>query len=183
MRRYNTENWGNLIIGAIAVAAVGYGIAMHTKLAKVSERLDKGINDLADNVEIDIPEALVNKAVEKAVTSEAKKAVEKATTDALDELKRDIHSSVSAAVDKEYENIKSTVLKKATDEAAKIDTVRVRRDVEKAAYNVAMEKFNDNLDDILGKFNDNLNNVSKIYSSMATAATKTPDKEFTFKLV
>lgn len=176
-------DWKNIIIGAVGLMGLGYGIAMHTKMAKVSERLDKGINDLADNTEIDIPEELVNKAVEKAVTTEAKKVVEKATTEALAELKCDIRDAVTAAVDKEYEGIKETVLKKATEEAAKIDSARVRRDVEKAAYNVAMEKFNGNLDDILGKFNDNLNNVSKIYSSMATAATRTPDKEFTFKLV
>lgn len=175
-------DWKNIAVGAIGLLGLGYGIAMHTKLAKVSERLDKSIDDLADNTEIDIPEALVNKAVEKAVTSEAKKAVEKATTNALAELKRDIQTAVSAAVDKEYENIKDTVLKKATDEAAKIDTARVRRDVEKAAYDTAMEKFNVNLGDILDKFNDNLNNVSKIYSSMASAATRNPDKEFTFKL-
>lgn len=175
-------DWKNIVVGAIGLLGLGYGIAMHTKLAKVSERLDKSIDDLADNTEIDIPEALINKAVEKAVTSEAKKAVEKATTNALAELKRDIQNAVSAAVDKEYENIKDTVLKKATDEAAKIDTARVRRDVEKAAYDTAMEKFNVNLGDILDKFNDNLNNVSKIYSHMASAATRTPDKEFTFKL-
>lgn len=175
-------DWKNIVVGAIGLIGLGYGIAMHTKMGKISERLDKTIDELADNTEIDIPESLVNKAVEKAVTIKAKEAVEKATTDALAELKRDIRDAVSAAVDKEYEGIKDTVLKKATDEAAKIDTVRVRRDVEKAAYNAAMEKFNDNLGDILDKFNDNLNNVSKIYSSMASAATRTPDKEFTFKL-
>lgn len=176
----------DVIIGGLGFVAgllgLGYGVAMHTKLAKVSERLDKSINDLADNMEIDIPESLVDKAVEKAVTTEAKKAVEKATTEALAELKRDIQRNVSAVVDKEYESIKDTVLKKATEEAAKIDSARVRKDIEKAAYNAAMEKFNDNLDDHLSKFNDNLNNLSKIYSSMASVATRNPDKEVVFKL-
>lgn len=175
-------NWTDIVIGALGLVGIGYGIAMHTKLAKVSERLDKGIDDLANNTEIDIPEELINKAVEKAAVMEAKKAVEKATSDALAELKHDIHTNVAAAVDKEYEAIKDTVLKEVTEAAAKIDTAKVRRDIEKSAYNNAMSKFNDNLDDILGKFNDNLSNVSKIYSSMASAATRNPDKEFVFKL-
>ena len=184
MSRYDFNK--DLLIGAIGgvlgLLGLGYGIAMHTKLSKVSERLDKGIDDLADNMEIDIPEEIVNSAVEKAVASAAKKAVEKASAEAMVELKRDIQRNVSAAVDKEYEHIKDTVLQKVTDEAAKIDAARVRREVEKAAHNAAMSKFNDNLDDILGKFNDNLNNVSKIYSSMAGAATRMPDKEVVFKL-
>lgn len=166
----------------LGIAGVGYGVAMHTKLAKVSQRLDKSINDLSDNMDIDIPEALVNQAVEKAVAAEAKKAVAKATSEALDTLKKDIHANVSVAVDQEYANIKDIVLKKATEEAAKIDVIRVRKDVEKAAQNAAMEKFNDNLDGILDNFNTNLQNVQKIYSSMAGMATRAPEKELTFKL-
>jgi hypothetical protein len=176
----------DVIIGALGAIAglvgIGYGVAMHTKLSKVSERLDTSINDLANNMEIDVPEAIINEAIEKAVTVEAKKAVQTATKEALDKLKRDIHNTVSAAVEKEYANIKDSVLRETTDAAAKINVERVRKDIETAARKQAMAKFNDNLDDILGRFNDNLNNVSKIYSSMANAATRNPDKEFVFKL-
>ena len=176
----------DVILGTVGVVAglvgIGYGFAMRSKLSKVSERLDTSINDLANNMEIDVPDAIVNEAIEKAVTIEAKKAVQAATKEALDELKRDIHNTVSAAVDKEYENIKDNVLRETRDAASKINVERVRKDIEKAAHDAAMSKFNDNLDDILGHFNDNLNNVSKIYSSMASAATRNPDKEFVFKL-
>lgn len=50
--------------------------------------------------------------------------------------------------------------------------------------NVALEKFDDNLDDILEKFNDNLTNTSKIYSSIREAITKSSDssKEFVVRL-
>lgn len=171
------------IIGAIAgLVGLGYGIAMHTKLSKVSERLDTSINDLAGNMEIDIPDTIVDQAVEKAVGAAAKRAVEQAATEALNDLKKEIHARVSEEVNKEYESIKDTVLRETTDAAAKIDVARVRRDLEKSAHNAAMAKFNDNLDDILGQFNDNLSNVSKIYSSMANAATRNPDKELVFKL-
>jgi hypothetical protein len=174
------------IISALGIAAglvgIGYGFAMRSKLSKVSERLDTSINDLADNMEIDVPDAIMNEAIEKAVTVEAKKAVQAATKEALDDLKRNIHDTVSAAVEKEYANIKDSVLRETTDAASKINVERVRKDIETAAHKQAMAKFNDNLDDILGHFNDNLNNVSRIYSSMASAATRSPDKEFTFKL-
>ena len=184
MNRYSYTK--DAIVGTLGLVAgilgVGYALGCRSKLAKVSERLDRSINDLANNTEIDIPKDLVDRAVEKAVAAEAKRAVEKATNDALAELKKDIQRKVSVAVDEEYESIKDIVLKKATDEAAKIDSARVRKDIEKAVYNASVDKFNDTLDDALGKFNDNLNNLSKIYSSMAGVATRNPDKELVFKL-
>lgn len=177
-------NWKDIVIGAIGILGLGYGIAMHTKLAKVSDRLDKSIEELSGNMNINISDEIVDKAVDKAVNAEAKKVVEQATKEALDELKRDIKTNVSIAVDKEYETIKDTVLEKVTDAAAKIDVAKVRSDVEKAAKTAALDKFNDNLEDILAKFNDNLNNTSKIYNSIASSMTRGVDagKEFVFKV-
>lgn len=180
MSNFNFKNWEHIALGALGILGIGYGLAMHTKLAKVSERLDKSIDELAGKTNIDISEELINQAVEKAATAEAKKAVEKATAEALAELRKDIHKSVTEAVDKEYDNIKDEVLKKTTEAAAKIDVARVRRDVERAA----VTKYECNLDDILDKFNDNLSNTSKIYSSIASAITRPTEsgKEVVLKL-
>lgn len=182
MSRYSKDTFIATLGCAIGLVGAGWAIAMHTKLAKISERLDKSIDDLANDMSIDIPEELVNQAVEKAVAAEAKSAVAKATNDALSELKRDIHKTVSAAVDKEYASIKDVVLKEATDSAAKIDVTKVRKDVEKAAEKAALDKFDDNLDEILRKFNDNLNNTSKIYSTIAHSMVKNNDREFVFRV-
>ena len=173
-----------VILGIAGLVGVGYAIGAHTKLAKVSDRLDKSIDDIADNMEFDIPEELINKAVDKAVKIEAKKAVDRATNEAISELKRDIRSDVQNAINNEYGNLKDTVLKEITCSASKIDVNRVRRDVEEAAKEAALEKFDDNLDDILGKFNDNLSNTAKIYSSIRNAITKDSDseKEFVVRL-
>ena len=176
------------IIGVIGVVAgllgVGYAIGTHSKLAKISERLDTSIDELANDMEFDIPEGMINKAIEKAAAIEAKKAVQAATEEALKELKKDIHTNVSLAVDKEYETIKDSVLKEITASASKIDANRIRREIEESAKKVALEKFDDNLEDILEKFNENLNNTSRIYNSIAGAMTRTTDagKELVFKL-
>lgn len=172
------------LIGLAGLVGIGYAIGTHTKLAKVSERLDKGIDELADDMEFDIPEELINKAVEKAVQVEAKKAVERATNETVTAVKKDVRFEVEQAVDKEYERIKDTVLKELTASAAKIDVSRVRRDVEEAAKETAMEKFDDNLDDILEKFNDSLDNTIKIYSSIREAITRGSNsgKEFVVRL-
>lgn len=174
----------SILIGVAGLIGVGYAIGTHTKLAKVSERLDKGIEELADDMEFDIPEELINKAVEKAVQVEAKKAVERATNETVMAVKKDVRFEVEQAVDKEYERIKDTVLKELSTSASKIDVSRVRRDIEKAAKEAALEKFDDNLDDILEKFNDSLDNTTKIYSSIREAITRGSNsgKEFVVRL-
>ena len=177
------------LIGAAGLIGLGYGLAMHTKIAKVSERLDQSIDSLADNMEIDIPDELINKAVDKAVSAAAKNAVSIATNNAVAEVKHDIRVKVSAAVEKEYESIKDNVLKEIIVATSKIDESRVRREVEKAAKEAALKKFDDNLDDILEKFNGDLDNTAKIYSAIknvlntSTPAQVTPSpKEYVFRV-
>jgi DNA-binding cell septation regulator SpoVG len=169
MANFNFNKGGiiGIIGGVLGLLGLGYGAAMHTKVAKVSKRLDTTIDDLANNMNVDISEAIVNEAIEKHVAAETKKAVEKATSDAMYELKKDIRNNVSEAVNKEYETIKDTVLAKVTEEASKIDVARVQQSC---------------LDAVLKKYNDGMDNVSKIYNTLANTASKLPDKEFTIRL-
>lgn len=171
---------GGLVLGS---AGIGYAFGTHNKMAKVSKTLDCSIDDLAKNTNVDIPEAMVKRAVERAVESEAARAVTRATHMAVQEIKADIHKQVTAAVEKEYDRIKDSVLREITDEASKISVDRVRAEVESEAKKKALEKFDVSLDGILTNFNDNLKNTSKIYSSIANSITKQNDgKEFVFKV-
>lgn len=174
------------IVGLVGVAAgligIGYGVAMHTKVAKVSEKLDRSIDELASDMPIDIPQDVVARAVERAVALQVKESVGKATDAVIMDVKNDIHKQVSNAVDAEYSNIKEVVLKEIADEAAKIDAKRVREDVEKYAKKQALEKFDAKLEDISDKFEekfesyldackDNLSVATKVYKSFADAMT------------
>lgn len=180
----NSYDITNILFGIAGLVGIGYAIGTHTKLAKISERLDRGIDELANDTEIDIPEELVDKAIDKAVQIEVKRAVEKAAGDTVAAVKRDIHAQVKSTIDNEYDALKDSVLKEITNEAAKIDAVRVRKSVEEAAKKAALEKFDDNLDDILEKFNNDLDNTSRIYSSIRDTLTKNTDsnKGFTVRL-
>lgn len=151
----------------LGLIGIGYGIGMRSKMAKISDKLDCSIEELASKTPIDIPNDIIERAVERAVALEAKNAVGKATDTAVVAIKRDIHKQISDAVEEEYSNIKETVLEELVTEAAKIDAKRVRADIEKAAKERAMEKFDDNLDAILEKHNSELENVTKIYKAIA----------------
>lgn len=171
------------VLGVIAgLVGVGYAIGTHTKLAQISDRLDRSIDELASDVGIDIPESIVNSAIERAVADGAKRAVEKATDRAIHDMRRNIHQEVTIAIETEYAAIRETVLKEVTTSAAKIDIARVRRDVEKAAQAAVLKKFDDNLDDILKEFNTSLANTAKIYNSIAQSFVRSDDKDVVLRL-
>ena len=169
MNKY--DNFVGLVGIAIGLVGVGYALGTHSKMAKISENLDRSIDDLASRTPVDIPDDMIKRAVEKAVAYEVKQAVGKATDVISADVKRDMHKQIGDAIESEYSNIKDQVLEELVTEASKIDAKRVRSDVEKAAKDIALEKFNDNLDDILDDYKSNLNNVTKIYKSFADAAT------------
>lgn len=176
------------VVGLLGITAgligIGYAMGTHSKMAKISDNLERSIDELAGQMPVDIPNDMIERAVEKAVAYEAKQAVGKATDAVVSNVKRDIHKQVSDAVESEYSNIKGKVLDEITTEAAKIDVKRVRADVEKAAKERALEKFDDNLDDILDKHNSELENVTKIYKAIAEAMSpaKSDDREMVLRI-
>ena len=166
------DNLVGLLGAALGMIGIGYALGTHSKMSKISEKLDLSIEDLASKTPVDIPESMIERATEKAVALEVKNAVGKATDVVLKDVKRDIHKQVSDAIESEYSSIKDVVLEEVTDEVAKIDVKRVRADVEKAAKEAVLEKLDDNMDDILENFNDQLKNTSRIYNSIADTMTK-----------
>lgn len=171
------DNMVGLFGAAIGMIGIGYALGTHSKMAKVSEKLDMSIEDLASKTPVDIPDSIVEHATEKAVAYEVKQAVSKVTDVVLKDVKRDIHKQVSDAVESEYSDIKDIVLAEVTNEAAKIDVKRVRADVERAAKEAVLEKLDDNMDDILESFNDQLKNTSRIYNSIADTMGKYKSSE------
>lgn len=164
------------IVGLLGIAAgligVGYAFGTHSKMAKISDNLDRSIEELASDMPVDIPNDMIQRAVEKAVAYEVKQTVSKTTNCIIGDVKRDIHKQVSNAVEAEYSDIKAVVLKEITDEAAKIDAKRVRSDVERAAKARALEKFELELDDITEEYKGYLSSVSRIGRTFADAVTQ-----------
>lgn len=181
------DNVVGVVGAAVGLIGVGYALATHSKMAKISENLDRSIEELASSTPVDIPNDMIERAVEKAVAYEVKQAVSKTTDRVIADVKKDIHKQVSDAVESEYSNIKDTVLEELTAEAAKIDVKRVRADVERAAKEHALNKFDDKLDDIVDDFKekceeylddckDNLGVINKVYKTFADAMTPNNSK-------
>lgn len=178
------DNFVGLVGLAIGMIGVGYALATRSKMAKISENLERSIDDLASRTPVDIPDSLVHRAIEKSVANEVKQTVDRATNSIICDVKRDIHKQVSDAVENEYSSIKDNVLEELVTAASKIDVVRVRNDIEKSAKEHAMKKLDDNMNDILENFNEQLKNTSRIYNSIADTMTgyKTGGRETVFRI-
>lgn len=185
------------VVGLLGVTAgligIGYALGTHSKMAKISDNLERSIEDLASQSPVEIPKAMIERAMEKSVAYEVKQAIGKATDEVAADMKRDIHRQVSNAVEGEYTKIKETVLEEITAEAAKIDVNRVRSDVERAARERALNKFDDKLDDIVDDFKDKVDNyvndckenlavVNKVYKTFADAVTPCNNQETVLRI-
>lgn len=175
------NNKANFIFGlggcVLGLIGIGYAIGAHGKLNKVSMKLDKTIDELTNDAEIDIPKQMIDQAISRKVDSEVEYALKRAASDAVRSIKNDIHSEVSRTVNATYSDIKKTVSDEVARKVSDINMRDLTNEVTKKAEEKIIEKFEGNLDDILEKFNRNLDNVSKIYSSMSASMQKGVGKE------
>lgn len=171
----------NTILAIAGTAGITYAVVMHSKYAKISERLDTTINDLANRMEIDISDELVNKAVEKAVNAAVKDSITKATNEAVAEVRTDIRRKVAEAVNKEYESVKDSVLSEITTSASKIDVAKVQKAVEEKAEKIALEKFNADLGEIVKKFTNDWNTAARVCSMFQNMNGYNPNRDFVVK--
>lgn len=170
---------GGCIAGLIGI---GYAIDTHKKMNDICDRLDVSIDEISKGITVDIPDYMVNKAVEKTVEREVSQAVRHAVNDTMTSVKTDIHNEVETAVRKNYCNIKETVTETIAQRVSMIDMNDLSSTVTKKAEQKIVEKFDDNLDELLKKFNHNLDNMSKVYGTMAAMSIKQNDGKMTFTI-
>ena len=174
----------NLGCFGVVFGIVGIGYAMYTtaKANKVCNKLDRTLDEITYDTEIDISEEVINAAVERAVEREVNRAVENATNRIIRDIKNDIHSQVKSAVDSTYSDIQVRVSKEVSKEVANINMASLKANVARKAEEQIVEKFDDNLDELLLKFNQKLESINSIYESIASTITKRDSKETVFRI-
>lgn len=176
MFKIELNSLGIATLGAIAVGSVCafiYSAVNGHRLKKVCEKLDKTVDDIAesDDIEVDISSELVNMALEKAVKRETEYAVARATKEVKDEIKRDISDKVQREVNAQYNDIKSEVAREVKEKVGRIDINEIKKKVIADAKEAALDKFQNDLDDVLDDFSDKLESISNIYSKIEKRIT------------
>ena len=166
----------DLIVGigvfVAGIFGVGYAIGTRSKVNRLCEKLDTSIDNLSDDIQVDIPDKMVQRAVEAAVKKEVAAAVKLATDEVIASAERDIRKEVTAEVERQYTTISDGVTTEIATRVARIDEGKLRKEVVEKAKKQIADKFDDKLDDLLEEFNGNLQNVGKIYKSIAKSFSK-----------
>lgn len=156
------------VLGLAAAGVVGYYMAKtYIRINKVSQKLDKTFAELENLTEVEIKDAIVDKAVEEKATEAAERAVKRSAAVISTDLENDLKKDIKKAVDAEYDLIKGSVKTKIESEIKDLNIDSVKREVVQEAKNTAAKKFEKDLDDVLDKYNTNLEKVTNIYSSIA----------------
>ena len=162
----NLEMLGLIAFGG-SIIALGYSMILHKKLKDTQDLVESTVDNIAEDLEIDIPQKLVDEAIKKAVTREVSKFVRQAADEAVRDVRRDILVEVTTLVAASVGETKKAVSTEIIKQVSNINIQDLKNEVKELAKDKILEKFDGNLDSLLSDFNQNLNNVSKIYKSIA----------------
>lgn len=165
-----------------AAALVVGGVAMYMKLDGIARKLDTSIGELSRKSKLDVDASIVEKAVQLSVNREVGYMVTSAANAIVRDASADMRVKVDRAVNSVYKDVTDAVSKEVAKHVANLDMGALTAKVRTEAKEAILEKFDDNLDDVLGDFKENLGHVSKIYGSIADTLAKKSDHEMTFKV-
>lgn len=164
LRRENRKLMaGKIASYVLAGVSVAAAIYCGKKLKDVMGVVNSAVTDVSSLTYIDVQQAVVDKAVERAAQNAAGKAV-KATEGLMTTM---VERAVSNAVVNAKEPLKQAVTEKIAREIAMIDKSELTEAIEESAKAMILEKFEGRLDGIAADFSRNLENVGKIYQSIA----------------
>ena len=164
LRRENRKLMaGKIASYVLAGVSVAAAIYCGKKLKDVMGVVNSAVTDVSSLTYIDVQQAIVDKAVERAAQNAAGKAV-KATEGLMTTM---VERAVSNAVVNAKEPLKQAVTEKMAREIAMIDKSELTEAIEESAKAMILEKFEGRLDGIAADFSRNLENVGKIYQSIA----------------
>ena len=145
--------------GGTIVASVGVLAFFNYRKAKVSE--------IAKNLSVDIPEKVLEEAVNRAAEEEARSAIFRINNKIIRSYEDDIRKEVQKEVERQKASLKSDVKEELERKVKRIDIDDIRKEVVNEAKDKVARKFENDLDDILDKHNDELDKITRIYSSIA----------------
>lgn len=159
-KKLKAERILRYVFAGVSVVAAAYCCK---KLKDVSGVVNSAVTDIANTTFIDVQQAVVDKAVERAAQNAANRAV-KATEDMM---KVGVERAVSTAVYNSKTALKDAVTDKIAREVAEIDKTELIADVTDKAKRLILEKFDGKLDGIAAEFSHNLESIGKVYQGIA----------------
>lgn len=167
--------------------------ASESKARDLESKLEKKVDGIADSLDVDVPDDILERALNKAADSAAKKAMDDTSKKVLDEYSITVRSEVRKSVDLAYQNTKADVKNELSRQISNIDISGIKQEIVddsrkkvedeledaikkisdtfedalEEAKDDAKYKFEEELDSISTRFSNDLERGSKIYKAMS----------------
>ena len=144
-----------------------YSIATTKKLNKLADKFGVAVDRIADTTDIDIPQQVIDEAMNQAVQKAADKQVRVAATAITTSITADMKKEIKTLVDEASRDLKSDVEKEMKRQVKNVDISEIKKNAIKELKESAAKRMDEELDDIIEKCSDQLDSVNRIYKSIA----------------
>ena len=158
------------ITALTGVAVLGY------KLKKLSEKYENAIDDIADGLDVNVDNEIINAAVEKAVNKETALQVNTACSKAVSAVRDDISMSVKRAVEVEKMSLKENTKKEIEKRIASIDITQAKKEVIEEAQQIVAERLEEDTKAIAGTYEASIKKMADMCETMIQQATVSAQK-------
>lgn len=158
--------------GLMAFGAFGtiYAGCTNKKLDKICKKLNRTVDDfVGDNVDIPVPDSMIEKSVEKAVDVKVNSVVSTAVNKTKDSITYKIIKLVKPIIDSKYTDIEKQVSDRINAEVMNMDMEQFKADVRKDARKKLVKKFDGVLDDLVSEFKYSLDSTTSTYDRVVLA--------------
>jgi len=155
------------IVGiAVGIVGFGYGIYRDNKANKMAEKIGLSVSEVESKAQIDVDQAIVNKAIQNAVERKVSAATAEAIKSVRSDIQDEISSRVRKSVDAEYQRLTEDVTEKISEQVANIDEYALQDKVVQKAQAIVVKKTESSVNGVLNDFNTYLNDIKKFYDGV-----------------
>lgn len=117
--RINLDGFG--IFGIFTgLVGIGYAIYQTAKLSKTSAKLDMSIDEISRKTKVEVEQDIVNAAVEKAIQLKANKVADKAVSEVSDRINTTMSNKITEAIKDRYNNLSEQVTDKIAEHVSNL---------------------------------------------------------------
>lgn len=143
-------------LSAVAAGVIASIVYSNNRARKTEERFLRAVDDAAEKlsgeIEVDIPEDMVNRALQIAIVRDSEKFVKQAVTAIQKETTNNLETEIKTEVNKAYSDVKSQIREKLNAAVGKVDISEVRKEVVADAKYEAAKRLRSDMDDILNDY-------------------------------
>lgn len=160
----------------IATVAIGISGYLAWRLKKLGDKYEQAIDTIANDIDVNVDNEIINEAVKKAVDRETASQVDTACQRAIRLVQDDIAHEVRKAVDTEKDHIKEDTKKAIEKKLDNIDISEARKEVISDAQKMVADKLEEDTRVIKNTYEASIKNVAKMCEEMISSATVSANK-------